>query len=87
MKNLKLRPKKIILISSCAVYGKEKKNLLETDWSKPLTPYAISKFAQENIFRVYCKINNIKLLILRLGYVYGNQMPDYRLLKKNLRSG
>ena len=61
---------------------KKKKNLLETDWSKPLTPYAISKFAQENIFRVYCKINNIKLLILRLGYVYGNQMPDYRLLKK-----
>ena len=82
LKNLKLRPQKIILISSCAVYGKEKKNLLETDWSKPLTPYAISKVAQENIFRVYCKINNIKLLILRLGYVYGDQMPDYRLLKK-----
>ena len=82
LKNLKFKPKKIILISSCAVYGIERKNLLVTDWLKPLTPYAISKLAQENIFRVYCKINNIKLLILRLGYVYGDQMPDFRLLKR-----
>tara|TARA_B100000767_G_scaffold192402_1_gene179585 strand:+ start:1910 stop:2731 length:822 start_codon:yes stop_codon:yes gene_type:complete len=82
LKNLELKPKKIILISSCAVYGKEKENLSETDWLKPTTPYAITKLAQENIFRIYCKINNIKLFILRLGYVYGDEMPDLRLLKR-----
>ena len=82
LKNLKFRPKKIILISSCAVYGNEKKYVLEKDFLRPISPYSITKLAQENIFQIYCKINKIKLFTLRLGYVYGDKMMDIRLLKR-----
>lgn len=82
LNSLKSKPKKIILISSCAVYGNQKENLSEKDLLSPITPYAITKIAQENIFRIYCKTNKVKFLILRLGYVYGANMPYYRLLKK-----
>ena len=82
LKNLKFKPRKIILISSCAVYGNEKKYVSEKDFLKPISPYAITKLAQENVFQTYCKINKIKLFTLRLGYVYGDKMMNIRLLKK-----
>ena len=82
LEKLKFKPKKIILISSCAVYGNEAKHVSEKDFLRPITPYAITKLAQENIFHIYCKINKIKLLTLRLGYVYGDKMSDIRLLKR-----
>lgn len=81
--NIKYPIKKIILISSCAVYGKSKNKLIEeNNLLKPLTDYSISKFSQEKILISFCKIKKIKFLIFRLGYVFGKNMDQKRLIKR-----
>ena len=82
IENLKCKINKIILASSCSVYGKNKDVLNEKTFLKPDNPYALSKFAQENILRIYCQNNNIKFLCYRFGYVYGKNMNKNRLVKK-----
>ena len=57
--NIKFQPVKIIYISSCSVYGNEKTKLSEKDHLKPITPYSISKLAQENLIRIFCKKNRL----------------------------
>jgi len=58
--------KKIIFVSSGAVYG-NKLRVTERDKLKPESPYAISKVACENYIMVY----GVPYVILRLGNVYG----------------
>ena len=87
LKNINFPIKKVILASSCSVYGSNKD--INFDESKITTPnnyYALSKLAQENIFNVYCKKNKIKFLSYRLGYVYGKNMNNERILKKIINS-
>lgn len=84
LKNIKKLPKKIILASSCSVYGNDNKFKDEKTFLKPETPYSLSKLAQENILRVFCKKNNIKFLCYRLGYVIGAKINNKRLVKKIL---
>ena len=79
--SLKKKPKKIIFISSCSVYGENDKFNFE-NLLRPLTPYSISKLAQENILRIFCKKYKVNLTILRLGYVFGPSMSKKRLLKR-----
>ena len=83
--NLKIKVKKIVLASSCSLYGNERNLYNEKSFLKPDSNYSLSKFMQEIILKVYCHCNNIKFLSYRLGYVYGNKMNNNRLLKKMLR--
>jgi nucleoside-diphosphate-sugar epimerase len=82
LKKINFNIKKIILASSCAVYGDQTGSLTEKIFLKPDSYYALSKLAQENIIRIYCLKNKIKFLCFRLGYVYGKEMNDKRLVKK-----
>ena len=83
LKDLKIPVKKIIFISSCSVYGDNKKiKLKEENQLFPLTDYSISKFSQEKILTTFCNINKIKYLFLRLGYVFGKNMNANRLVRR-----
>ena len=80
---LKIPVKKIILASSCSVYGENRKNeFKENIFLKPENPYSMSKFLQEKVLQVYCSENNIDLLSYRIGYVFGDNMKKNRLVKK-----
>ena len=79
LKNIKLPIKKIILASSCSLYGQKKSFFNEKSFLKPSSGYALSKLTQEKILKVFCLKNNIKFLAYRLGYVYGNNMNKKRI--------
>ena len=78
---IKIKPKKIILASSSSIYGISEKKVNENSILSPENNYSVSKYLQENIFRIYCRENRIKFLSLRLGYVYGRNLNDKRILK------
>ena len=51
---------------------------------KPKNNYALSKFEQENLIRIYCQTNKIKFVSYRLGYVFGSNMYKRRLVSRLL---
>lgn len=74
--NLKI--KKLLFASSAAVYGDEP-TLPKSEESviRPLTPYAIDKFASEKYALVYGKLYNIPTVATRFFNVYGpKQNPE-----------
>tara|TARA_B110000483_G_scaffold214172_1_gene263837 strand:- start:114 stop:947 length:834 start_codon:yes stop_codon:yes gene_type:complete len=82
--HLKVPIKKIILASSCSLYGHKKNLNNEENFLKPINGYSLSKLMQENILKVFCNKNHISFLNYRLGYVYGNKMNALRLVKRLL---
>ncbi len=81
LKVFSARVKKIILISSCAVYGQHQgRTITESVEPLPITAYALSKLGQEIICSSFCGINKIPLIILRLGYVYGKDTKKERVV-------
>ena len=76
--------KKIVLSSSCSVYGYKKNDYNENIFLNPESDYAISKIAQENIIRIFCNQKKIKYFIPRLGYVFGKDISNQRIVKKIL---
>jgi UDP-glucose 4-epimerase len=71
---------RVLLGSSCAVYG-ESKQYVPTDENHPLTPdtpYALAKYAQEQLLQAFCRSRGIPLAVMRLGYVYGPGVPAFR---------
>ena len=82
IKNINFPIKKIVFISSCSLYGSGNSLFNENTFLKPETPYSLSKFSQESIFRIFCQINEIKFVAYRLGYVYGKNMNPKRLVKR-----
>ena len=74
--------KNIIFASSEWVYGElSKKKFYENhkiDLNKLGSEYAFSKFMGEAIIKFYCKLYNIRYVILRFGIIYGP-----RIKKKN----
>lgn len=75
------RVRRVVLASSCAVYG-TRKVYTPTDERHPLRPdtaYALSKYAQEELAEAFCRSRRLPLVVLRLGYVYGAGMPASRL--------
>ena len=84
LQNLKIPVKKIILASSCSLYGHKKDICNEESFLMPRSGYSLSKLMQENILKVYCYKKNISFLSYRLGYVYGHKMNKRRLVKKIL---
>ena len=69
-------PRQFVFISTIAVYGKNKGNMITEDSSLDgVSPYAASKIAAENFLKKWCSKFNVKLLILRLPLIIGNQAP------------
>jgi UDP-glucuronate 4-epimerase len=75
--------KKFILASSSSVYGKN----TNSPWNEnaelmPISPYAASKVAAENICKVYSHLYNLPIVTLRFFTVYGpKQRPDLAIHK------
>jgi nucleoside-diphosphate-sugar epimerase len=63
--------KKVILISSYAVYPSSKTPHTEDDAPAPDTEYGLTKHIAEQIAIHYCRKKGITLIILRPGTVYG----------------
>lgn len=65
---------RIILLSTGAVYGCSLDDLRskEDDILSPIDIYSCSKISIENLLRIYCDNSNIRLNILRMPIVYGN---------------
>jgi len=70
--------KKVVLSSSCAVYGNaEKEKIDESTQTSPLSPYALQKKASEDYFRLYHEIYGLNTICLRYFNVFGErQDPD-----------
>ena len=83
---LKLKCKKIILISSVAVYGDVKKIITEKSFTKGKSKYAKSKIKMENILFKFAKKNKINSTIIRLSQVIGNKSVNnyFSDLKKKI---
>lgn len=71
--------KKIIYLSSGAVYGNNKATLLnEEEKPTPTTIYGVTKTTGESLAQVYTEKNILEIISLRLAFVYGpgRYMPD-----------
>ena len=86
LKQIKSPVKKIILASSCSVYGQNLNKIDENSFLNPQNNYSLSKFEQENILRIYSYQNGIDFLCYRIGYVFGSMMNKKRLLVRLLDS-
>ena len=84
LKSIK-KPYKIILASTCALYGYNKNKINENTLLRPNNNYSLSKFEQENLVRIFCMNNNIKFTSYRLGYVFGDGINKKRLIYKILK--
>lgn len=76
--------KKIVFSSSSSVYGncEEEKFSEALQGLRPISPYAVSKLAGENMCYVYSKNYGINAICLRLFTVYGpRQRPDLAVNK------
>jgi UDP-glucose 4-epimerase len=65
------RPKRLVFLSSIAVYGRGKPPFKETDQPIPQDPYGISKLATEMDLRVAGEQHGLDWCALRLFNVYG----------------
>ncbi len=70
--------RRIVLISSNSVYGKQETLPYTEDMTPaPRDPYAIHKFALEQLCQSLCKVNDIEFVILRPQHVFGErQRPN-----------
>ncbi|MEM4247152.1 MAG: GDP-mannose 4,6-dehydratase [Candidatus Woesearchaeota archaeon] len=66
--------KRVVIASTAAVYGNPKRlPITEDAKTNPLSPYAISKLAADEIAMMYAREHGLETVILRLFNVYG---PD-----------
>ena len=69
--------KKVIYVSSCAVYGEPVKLPISEDHpTNPLSPYAASKLAAEAYCRSYAFCYGFDVTVFRLFNVYGPRQND-----------
>ena len=76
--------KNIIFASSSSVYGNSKESVFTETLkvSEPISPYAMTKMACEELLYTYHKLYNINVLALRFFTVYGRrQRPDLAIHK------
>jgi len=86
---LPVKPKAFIFISTVAVYGVDKGNLISEDHPlNGVTPYAKSKILAEEWLNEWAKKNNIKLGVLRLPLIAGPNPPgNLGAMINGIRSG
>lgn len=64
--------KKIIYLSSGAVYGKNKADIVsESEVPTPSSVYGVTKLFGEQLAHVYMDLYDMEIISLRLGFVYG----------------
>ncbi len=63
--------RRVVLSSSCAVYGAAEHPSSETDDLHPGSPYAASKIAMEHLGRLYADVYRLSTVALRYFNVYG----------------
>ncbi len=69
--------KRVVLASSCAVYGEAQPPLKEETPTVPLSPYADSKLAMERAAQLFTRAYGLPTVCLRYFNVYGpRQTPD-----------
>jgi nucleoside-diphosphate-sugar epimerase len=69
-------PRSFVFISTIAVYGTDEGfDIRETHPLKGCSPYADSKILAEEALKEWCQRKNIKLTILRLPLIVGNNAP------------
>jgi UDP-glucose 4-epimerase len=69
--------KQVVLASSCAIYGDASKASSESDPVNPISPYAGSKLAAENVASMFSRVYGLSTINLRYFNVYGpGQMAD-----------
>jgi len=76
--------KKLVFASSSSVYGNCKEELFSEDLkvTEPISPYAATKSACEQICYTYCHLYGIQTVCLRFFTVYGpRQRPDLAIRK------
>ncbi|MEI0566377.1 GDP-mannose 4,6-dehydratase [Brachyspira pulli] len=82
MKNYNV--KKLVYASSSSVYGNSKESIFKEtlNVSEPISPYAMTKKACEELCYTYHKLYNIDIIALRFFTVYGKrQRPDLAISK------
>lgn len=80
----KTNVKKLVFASSSSVYGNCKAEKFSEDLkvTEPISPYAATKSACEQIIYTYSKLYNIQAICLRFFTVYGpKQRPDLAIRK------
>lgn len=84
-----IKPKRIIFLSSVAVYGLiEGENISEDVPLNASDSYGAGKRDAENMIIEFCSKNNITYTILRLPLVYGKNAPgNLNKLRKAINSG
>lgn len=69
--------RRVVLASSCAVYGEIPPPMREDAVAQPLSPYAASKLAMEEAARLFYETHGLETICLRFFNVYGpRQAPD-----------
>ncbi|MFH1450624.1 MAG: NAD-dependent epimerase/dehydratase family protein [archaeon] len=63
--------KRVVLASSCAVYGDSPSAVTEVSPVKPLSPYAVSKLSCESFARLYTDLYGLETVSLRYFNVFG----------------
>jgi UDP-glucose 4-epimerase len=63
--------RRVVLSSSCAVYGAADHPSAESDPVQPRSPYAASKVAMEDLGRLYAEVYRLSTVSLRYFNVYG----------------
>jgi GDP-4-dehydro-6-deoxy-D-mannose reductase len=77
-----LRTRRLILISSAAVYGPAGSSGLVTEEAPtvPVSPYGQSCLARESVARMFCEAQGIDLLILRLFNLIGPGQSEHMMV-------
>jgi len=75
--------KQIIVASSSSVYGKQEGKMNEKNtFTKPISPYGVTKLAAENLCCIYAENYNLPITTLRYFTVYGpRQRPEMAFMQ------
>src|SRR3989344_724050 len=75
--------KTIVMASSSSVYGEQEGKMNEENtFTKPISPYGVTKLAAENICRIYAENYNLPITSLRYFTVYGpRQRPEMAFMQ------
>lgn len=63
--------KRVVLASSCAVYGDQPSAVSENSPAKPVSPYAVSKLCAESFARLFAEAYGLETVCLRYFNVFG----------------
>jgi UDP-glucose 4-epimerase len=69
--------KKLVFTSTAAVYGESTSLLKESSLPMPISPYGVSKLCAEEYVRLYSRIHNLPVSIVRFFNVYGPRQLKY----------